>query len=130
MTTKEPIEQALRETSIEGVLPCAKAFELASSRAESPRDVGAAATAEGLRIIRCQLGLFGYREFGSKGMIAVASEVPEALAAEIRAAQVDDALPCAAAWRLAEANGLPRMALAAAADALKVRISDCQLGCF
>jgi hypothetical protein len=126
----DTIEHALREAATEGVVPCTAAFDVARSHERAPREVGDAATSEELRIIHCQLGLFGYREFGSKGLTPVALEVPTSVEEEIQAALVDGALPCVHAWQIADARGLPRIALAAAAETLGVRISDCQLGCF
>ncbi|NMC01667.1 MAG: hypothetical protein GYA30_04760 [Chloroflexi bacterium] len=56
----------------------------------------------------------------------VASELTEAL----RGALVQDTLPCAAAFRLAEERNFPPLAVGQAADALEIRLSACQLGLF
>jgi hypothetical protein len=93
-------------------------------------DVGGAADREGIRISRCQLGLFGYSDFGTKGLAKALLKTPDALASAIRAQLVDGKLPCAATWRIAQAAGLPRIAVACACETLGVRIAPCQLGCF
>ncbi|UCF09602.1 MAG: hypothetical protein JSW65_05960 [Candidatus Bipolaricaulota bacterium] len=126
----ESIEHALREVARQGTMPCTTAFEIVDARGASPLAVGEAATSEDLRIIRCQLGLFGYREFGSKGLTPVALEVPGWLEEKMQEALVDGSLPCAAAWQIADESGLPRLTVAAAAETLGVRIASCQLGCF
>ena len=43
---------------------------------------------------------------------------------------VDRKLPCAAAREIAEDLGIPYTEVGAAADALGVKIKNCQLGCF
>ena len=54
----------------------------------------------------------------------------EALAGEIRRRASDGQLPCAAALKLADDLGVPRRDVGEAANALGVKIVDCQLGCF
>lgn len=42
----------------------------------------------------------------------------------------DGRLPCAAAFRLAEAHGLTLREIGQACNEAKIKISTCQLGCF
>ena len=114
----------------EGRIPCARACALAEAHGVSAAEIGRLAGDEGIRIYACQLGLFGYDEFGEKRWAGRLARVPVALEEEIRAAAVGGRLPCGAAWRIADAHGLPRLVLGAAAEALGLRVSLCQLGCF
>ncbi len=43
---------------------------------------------------------------------------------------VDNHLTCAEAWQLAEALGVPLSVIGRAANQLRVKIRECQLGCF
>ncbi len=137
--TRQVTPEALRGRLREGRLPCAEAFALAHELGIAPLDVAAAAEAQGARIGWCQLGLFGAlrkHERRAAGLpeeerpAAGAGEVPAALREQIEAACEDGRLPCARAWAVARRLGLERPAVARAADALGVRISRCQLGCF
>jgi hypothetical protein len=92
--------------------------------------VGRAADREGIRVSECQLGLFGYEAFGEKRWVRRLAAIPRSLESEILAACVEDRLACAAAWRVADGRGVPRLVVGSVAEALDVRISACQLGCF
>jgi len=54
----------------------------------------------------------------------------EDLKARIKAAAPEGKLVCAAAFRLAEELGLSRHDLGELLNALKIKITHCQLGCF
>jgi hypothetical protein len=55
---------------------------------------------------------------------------PEEVRAKIKTAAPDGRIACAAAFRLAEELGLSRKDLGALLDELKIKITQCQLGCF
>jgi hypothetical protein len=52
------------------------------------------------------------------------------LEAELRSRSKDNRIACAAMFAIAEKLGLPRKEVGAAATQLKIKISNCQLGCF
>jgi hypothetical protein len=81
------------------------------------------------RIRRCQLGLFGY---GLKKTKAVkpSAMVTKTLKTAIRKAMVDDSITCQATWELARNMGLTRLEVSSACEAMKIKISTCQLGAF
>jgi hypothetical protein len=54
----------------------------------------------------------------------------EELRAQIKAAAPAGKIPCAAAFRLAEELGLSRKDLGELLNELKIKIIQCQLGCF
>ncbi|MEJ5359622.1 MAG: hypothetical protein WHT06_13220 [Desulfobacterales bacterium] len=122
------LEEALRREAPEGRLSCERAFALAERFAAAPLAVGRAADRLGVRLVRCQLGLFGYQP--EKKIVRPAPRVEEALEQAIRDACVEERLPCRAAWEIAARFGLPRLAVSAACEALAVRIKPCQLGAF
>jgi hypothetical protein len=57
-------------------------------------------------------------------------KIDDALAAAIRARLRDDHLSCAAAFLIAEEQGVLLSEVGRTADALGIRLSHCQLGAF
>jgi hypothetical protein len=55
---------------------------------------------------------------------------PEDLKATIQAAAPQGKIPCAAAFKLAEELGLSRSELGQLLNELRIKIINCQLGCF
>lgn len=54
----------------------------------------------------------------------------EQLKKKLREASVDGRITCAVARKIAEELGVAHKDVGAAANELKIRIKDCQLGCF
>ncbi len=52
------------------------------------------------------------------------------LEAELRSRSKDNRIDCAQMFAIAEKLGLPRKQVGTAATQLKIKISNCQLGCF
>lgn len=123
------LKSEIRGMLVDGRLPCARAFALAKERGVDPMVVGQAATEESIKISRCQLGLFGYPE-GQNPTDKNKDRVTDELKEEVSSHLADGQLPCAVAWQIASEKKIPKMVVAAAANALGVKIRSCQLGCF
>ncbi len=52
------------------------------------------------------------------------------LEAELRSRAKDNRINCAEVFAIAEKLGLPRKKVGSAVNQLKIKISNCQLGCF
>ncbi len=114
--------------SAEGEISCAAAFRIVSDLGVSPLEVGFTIDVMEIPVTKCQLGLFGYNP--RKGFVKPAESVSSGLEDAIRRALVNDRLSCAAAWEIAEEIGVGKMDVTAACEALKIKISSCQLGTF
>lgn len=136
----QQLQQAMKEQLEDGKLPCRQAFAIAQELELEPIEVGLAASEAGIRISRCQLGLFGYgpKAEGKHKIVHAMDKVPERLAARLRAeAEVnllsEDAKPgitCTGVWRSADGLDYPRMKAASAVEAMGLKVTRCQLGCF
>ena len=128
----ESLARAVRQALVEGQLPCAEAFRIAKELRVPPAEVGQAADELGVRVSRCQLGLFGYgpKAEGRHRIVQALPDVPPPLSEEMRARLQEGRLPCAVAWGLARRLGLTKLEVSGAAEGLGIRISRCQLGCF
>ncbi len=125
----EDLKPLVMQELIDGTLPCARAFALAERIGVDPIHIGRIATEESIKISHCQLGLFGYPQ-GKRPVENFKDQVTDELQQVLTSRLVDGQLPCAVAWKIASDLQVPKMRVSAAAEKLKLRIRDCQLGCF
>jgi hypothetical protein len=123
------IADAVRKSSTEGKVPCAEAFRIAKEMDIEPSEVGRTLDLLEMKIIKCQLGLFGH-EKAKRLIVKPAEIVPQDLEDAIRAGLVNGQLPCAIAWGIAKRFGVPKMSITSACERLSLHISRCQLGAF
>ena len=124
----QEITARIKESLTEGRLPCPSVFKVARRLEVSPQQVGEVADELGIKISRCQLGLFGY--WPEDKPLEPAQEVGEELQARIRDRVIEEGLPCATAWDIAGELTMKRIDVARVAESLGIRITQCQLGCF
>jgi hypothetical protein len=124
--------EAMRDHLEDGQLPCAQAHRIAQQFDLDPLQVGQAANEADIRINRCQLGLFGYgpKSLGKHKIVNPMDDVPEGLAARLRAAGDGQGITCAAIWQIADELGYLRLEASSAVETMGLRVSHCQLGCF
>ena len=126
--TDPSVEKAVKELARDRVLSCAVAVGIAGDLNIAPAEVGFAMDRLEIRITKCQLGLFGNIPIGK--IVKPAEEVDRKLKNAIESALVDNRLPCAAAWDIAKRLRIAKIKVSSACEALKVKISKCQLGAF
>ena len=128
----EQLRQAILDHLDEGRLTCQQAHAIAHQLGMEPLAVGLAADDAGVRVSRCQLGLFGYgpKAEGRHKIVHPMDDVPQRLCAQLLAAAGSEGISCAALWEVADELGITRLEASSAAEALGLRVSDCQLGCF
>ncbi|MCD5416340.1 hypothetical protein LR032_04500 [Candidatus Bipolaricaulota bacterium] len=124
------LEETLRAALVNGKLPCAQAFTVANEHGLTPYAVGKEVDQIGIRISRCQLGLFGRDTRGKQRGVKPAVQASAALAEAIKSRLVVGKVPCIAAWEIAAAQTVAKRDVADAIEALGLHISGCQLGCF
>jgi len=129
----EHLATRIQSSLVDGQLPCPFALAIAHELGVPPLEVGRTADAIGVRITRCQLGLFGYgpKAEGKSKIVQAMPQVPDDLATRLRAAlNQAGQLTCAAAFAVAQEAQRPRLEIANAAQALDIHVTECQLGCF
>ena len=122
------IKDALGQQTQNNEVPCAVAFKIAQALQVSPAEVGKTSDLLELELVKCQLGLFGYKP-GKKIVKAKAPESPD-LEKTIRDSLIDGKLPCRTAWKIASSHDLSKMAVSAICEHLGIKIKPCQLGAF
>jgi hypothetical protein len=120
-------KQAVTQYARKGELPCAVAFAAAARYGCPPGEIGKAVDLMGLRLTKCQLGLYGY---GQKKKI-VFPETPEpALAAAISKACANGRISCETIWDIARRMKMRKLGVSKACEAMGIKIIHCQLGAF
>lgn len=123
------IAEAIAAKEKDGRITCAAAHAIAKKLAVTPQVVGINIDLLEKRIRRCQMGLFGYDRKTTK-KVKAAGMVTQKLEKAIREALDGDRLTCSAAWEVAQKMGLTKLELAAACEALEIKVNRCQLGAF
>jgi hypothetical protein len=111
-----------------GALTCAAAHAVAEGLKVAPVEVGRCMDLMEVRLTKCQLGLFGYTPH--KKIVSPAKQLDPAVEKAVLAAASDGRISCEIVWQIAHRQGVKRLALSAACEALKVKIKPCQLGAF
>ena len=124
----ETIAAKIKEKITEKRISCAEAHSIAAELSVAPADVGAAIDLLEVRIVKCQLGLFGY---GKEKNIPVLSDIinPD-IGLAIKSSLINDRLPCSTSWEIAKRFNVSKPIVAAVCESMKVKVSPCQLGAF
>lgn len=118
----------IRESAADGTLTCARAHAIADSLGITPAQIGIAMDLCEVRLIRCQLGLFGHTP--KNRIIQPAAAVSEELRDMLERMAPERRISCAAVWQAAHRLGISRREVAAACEARDIKIGPCQLGAF
>ena len=122
------LQMEIAKSLVEGKLPCSAAFKIATKAETSPRTVGDKADELGIRIVGCQLGCFGVAKATHEELAG--KPIDSRIAEAVNGAQKDGHIQCASVWQLADSIDVSRRWVGDTATQLKIKISDCQLGCF
>jgi len=128
MAPNAALEDEIRTQAEDSELSCATAMKIAAQFGETTQDLGQRLDEMKISIVKCQLGLFGYKP--EKIIVKPAAEVSAELEEDIRQALEGKYLPCMTAWTIAKKRRIPKMAVSSACETLKIKIKPCQLGAF
>jgi len=125
---RKELADAVAGNAVDGTISCVQAERIAAELKLSMGEVGVAVDVAEIRIVKCQLGLFGYgpKKMAVKPADAVAPDLEQA----IRRSLVNGRMPCLASWEIARQFGIKKMDVSAACEALKIKVKPCQLGAF
>jgi len=129
----DEITKAVLAKAENGLIACADAHAVAEALGVTPLQVGKVVNkATELRFYRCQVGVFGYgpKPEGKHKVVLAAEWVPPEIEAAINERVKDKRISCLDLWKLAQKTKYPRLAMANIAEAMGLKITPCQLGCF
>lgn len=109
-------------------IPCAVAFDIAQQLGATPQETGTAIDMLNFRLIKCQLGLFGY--LPDKKIVKPSATIEPQVEALVREALVEDCLSCRKAWEIASRLNRRKLNISSICEALSIKIKPCQLGAF
>ncbi len=124
------IAAAIKEKADGDQISCAKAHQIAADKGVSPAEIGKTIDLLEYRLIKCQLGLFGYEPEKKIVEPMPPEELTENLKEALSLAARDGKIACRDSWQIAARLSLPRMTVAAACETLEIKVSPCQLGAF
>jgi hypothetical protein len=122
------IAEKIRQKLAGGHITCAAAHTIAADLSLPPSQIGMTIDLLEARITRCQMGLFGYAP--QKNIVKPALSVPPELKNAIEACLIDGRISCGHCWEIASRQGLRKLEIAGACEALGVKVKPCQLGAF
>jgi len=125
---KPEITEAVKQRASNEAISCVAAHKIAADLGVPPKEIGVGIDLLELRIVKCQLGLYGYQP--EKKVVKPAETVSEALEGAITESLIEGRLSCAAAWDIAKRLGLAKMDVSSACETLKIKMVSCQLGAF
>ena len=122
------IETEMRHCTANQEISCAAAFEIATRLHVGPEEVGRTADVMDIAIVKCQLGLFGYKP---EKKIITAEETPHrALNDAIAESSANHRLSCAQAWQIASQYQVSKLTVSNTCQAKGIKIKNCRLGAF
>jgi len=122
------IKNQIESRSKKNEIPCAVSFDIAENIGVLPAEVGKTIDLMNYKLVKCQLGLFGYAP--EKKIVTPKDTSNDDLKNAIQKALVDDRLPCESAWEIAARFQISKLKISSIAEAMGVKIKPCQLGAF
>jgi hypothetical protein len=122
------IKNKIEKRSKNKEISCAVAFEIADDTGVLPAEVGKTFDLMNYKLVKCQLGLFGYTP--EKKIVTPQDTDNHKLKNAIQKALVNERLPCINAWEIAARFQIPKLTVSGIAEAMGIKIKPCQLGAF
>jgi len=127
-TVDPRLERAVKKMAQDNELSCALAYTIASELNIAPAMVGRAADLCGVDLIKCRLGLYGYKP--EKKVIKPAKVILPELKKVIMDSVSQGRISCARCWEIAEELDISKISVSSACEAMSIKIKPCQLGAF
>jgi hypothetical protein len=122
------IEKEIEKRCQKQVISCARAFKIAEQLNVKPIEVGRTADLMNIKVVKCQLGLFGHQP---ENKIVKAEETSnQALLDAVTGSSENNRLTCEKAWQIADQLNISKLKVSNVSQADGIRIKNCQLGAF
>lgn len=122
------LSEAVKKSAPGDSITCSATFKIAEELGSTPDELGLTLDILEKRIIKCQLGLFGYEP--EKKAVKGMEKVPQGLQEAISTEAADNRISCRTAWNIAKVMEIEKMDVSCACETMGIKISPCQLGAF
>lgn len=122
------IEQEIRQRCEKEAISCLRAFEIAERLNVGALEVGRTADLMNIRVVKCQLGLFGYTP--ENKIVRAEKTSNQALLDAIEESSENNRLTCEQAWKIARQLNIGKRKVSNVSQAAGIKIKNCQLGAF
>ena len=122
------VVEQIRQKLSDNHITCAAAHAIATDLSVPPSQVGMTIDLLEARIVKCQMGLFGYSP--EKSIVKPAENVSSDLKNTIETKLIDNHISCEHCWEIASQQGLQKLEITSACEALGMKVKPCQLGAF
>jgi len=118
----------IKDRLVDGKLPCAVAFDIADIKQISGHTIGDIANLIGIKINKCQLGLFGHSP--EKKTVKVLNRVKPILKEAVQTMGYNNVIKCLDVWMIGRRLGIDKLHVSGACETFGIKIKECQLGAF
>ncbi|MFO7752491.1 MAG: hypothetical protein R6V41_05160 [Desulfobacteraceae bacterium] len=122
------IKALLEKKAEEGTISCVNAHSIAKKTATTPEKVGSQADLLELRLVKCQLGLFGHEPEGK--LLDPDIEITQELDRKLDNSSAEGRIICRDCWKIADGMKISRNQVGSACEKKGLKIKQCQLGAF
>jgi hypothetical protein len=122
------IAEKLKKNSENGNISCPVMHSIAKSLSTTPDKIGVQADLLEMRILYCQLGLFGWEPLGK--LIDKTISISQNLDKELEKTVNDNRITCSGCWDIAKKLKMKRLDVASACEKKGIKIKKCQIGAF
>ena len=124
------IEEKLNKNSENGKISCPLVHSIAKSLSTTPEKIGIQADLLELRILHCQIGLFGWEQESSGKLLDKSIEISDALQQELKTTVKDNRITCSGCWDIAKTLKIKKLEVSSACEKKGIKIKKCQIGAF
>ena len=124
------IEEKLKKNSENGNISCPLVHSIAKSFSTTPDQIGIQADLLEMRILHCQIGLFGWEKEPYNKLLDKNIEISDALEQELKITVKDERITCSGIWNIAKTLKMKKLDVASACEKKGFKIKKCQIGAF
>lgn len=122
------IEKEIKERCEKQEISCFRAFKIAERLNVKPVEVGRTADLMNMKVVKCQLGLFGYKP--NNKIVRAEETSNRALQDAVNEYSENNCLTCEKAWQIADQLNISKLTVSNVSQANGIKIRNCQLGAF
>ena len=122
------IEEKLKKNAEKGNISCPLVHSIANKLSTTPDKIGIQADLLEMRILHCQIGLFGWEPLGK--LIDKKIEISKTLEQEIEKTIDNNRITCLGCWDIAKKLKIKKLDVASACEKKGIKIKKCQIGAF